>query len=554
MMDYTNHSSETSSPTSYSSGERERDRDPNTSSSGTVGTSNGSFKLSGGGVSMAWGNLPSRKPPGLSGLVNGAIGSERMTGALSPSINAPSIASAAGDWFPPLSKASEAVNNQPVRSVSNSGIASIGSGRRIAGEPYSARSSRPVSPSVPLSSHQSPMESSSTTFLPSSLSGNNAAVQTMPVNSEPFVTSQLETSSAAGSNTTSTPSELESAFDTMLRGSTLFHNLKRRIDNLEVQLQSMMANPPHPTNGHFDVTPTRSPSVATSGAMSAYLNAPVFASRSQSFPVQGQVVSPFVAPPNLHSPSISAPDSALSYGGLPNLQTTSNDRDVIQQLTAQLSVLGSNVAQLMAQQAPPTPAPVSASGLTATSIPGGGSWPFDGHQVSAQGQHGHGPLYPALNRPSLANLRSSSFDVPRGGGLPRLPSTAAATYSDDRDTRKRSQMTLQAPSPIGMGSRRHSADVVENMHTAAEGMPVGGQNGPSALGSQSLLGKWEALGVSGELLRAIVKYGIGPPSKIQMKAIPCVLSAQDVVAQASSIQERIQCYVSFAAYFATFSD
>jgi translation initiation factor 4A len=36
---------------------------------------------------------------------------------------------------------------------------------------------------------------------------------------------------------------------------------------------------------------------------------------------------------------------------------------------------------------------------------------------------------------------------------------------------------------------------------------------------------------------------LGPPTKIQTKAIPCVLSQQDVVAQAPSIQERIQSYI-----------
>lgn len=35
---------------------------------------------------------------------------------------------------------------------------------------------------------------------------------------------------------------------------------------------------------------------------------------------------------------------------------------------------------------------------------------------------------------------------------------------------------------------------------------------------------------------------LGPPTKIQAKAIPCVLRNQDIVAQAPSIQERIQSY------------
>lgn len=36
---------------------------------------------------------------------------------------------------------------------------------------------------------------------------------------------------------------------------------------------------------------------------------------------------------------------------------------------------------------------------------------------------------------------------------------------------------------------------------------------------------------------------LGPPTKIQSKAIPCILRNQDIVTQAPSIQERIQAYV-----------
>lgn len=38
-------------------------------------------------------------------------------------------------------------------------------------------------------------------------------------------------------------------------------------------------------------------------------------------------------------------------------------------------------------------------------------------------------------------------------------------------------------------------------------------------------------------------YRLGPPTKIQCKAIPCILRNQDIVSQAPSIQERIQSYV-----------
>ncbi|GAA5887081.1 hypothetical protein JCM16303_007127 [Sporobolomyces ruberrimus] len=63
-------------------------------------------------------------------------------------------------------------------------------------------------------------------------------------------------------------------------------------------------------------------------------------------------------------------------------------------------------------------------------------------------------------------------------------------------------------------------------------------NPPGSLGS-----KWELLGIGNDLFRAIAKYGLGPPTKIQSKSIPCVVRGQDVVAQAPAIQERIQSYV-----------
>ncbi|ORY46304.1 hypothetical protein BCR35DRAFT_311026 [Leucosporidium creatinivorum] len=73
---------------------------------------------------------------------------------------------------------------------------------------------------------------------------------------------------------------------------------------------------------------------------------------------------------------------------------------------------------------------------------------------------------------------------------------------------------------------------------AGASSPLLGSNPPGSLG-----GKWEALGVGNELFRTIAKYGLGPPTKIQSKAIPCILRSQDIVAQAPSIQERIQSYV-----------
>ena len=524
-----------------------------------------------------WGQVAigaQRKPVG-----SNAIGSQRsVSGAASPTVNT-QIASG-NDWFPPLmgkigggppgasagQHGSDASNGgkgypgldrravgsgmpgqdygeAPSRSASTTGLSTIGSERRQASEAQSVLSSRAASPTNSSSLHQSP----TTLTSPQSLQHQPPSAISIapPPNDTPVA--QHQQLPANGSNQqqqqqsgSSTSSELESAFDAMLRGSSAFQAVINRLSTLELQVQSMTGH--SGPNGHFDVTPTRSPSVVPS---SNYLTAQSGGhSRPHSLLIpQANTASPSVVSTALHSPVLSqgGQSDMPGFNTLSNAANTSADRDTIRQLSAQLSALGSNVAQLMAQQPMPTSANNSMSSAPASATSAHGPW-SSGHEYGHPAQHGpvHGNPNHPMGRPNLSNLRASSYDIPRGAVMPRGSAAAAAAYNEEREARKRSQMTLQAPQPMGMGSRRHSADIVENMHNVAEGMPGAGPQGP---GNQSLQGKWEALGVSGELLRAIIKYGIGPPSKIQMKAIPCVLNTQDIVAQASSIQERIQSYV-----------
>jgi hypothetical protein len=55
--------------------------------------------------------------------------------------------------------------------------------------------------------------------------------------------------------------------------------------------------------------------------------------------------------------------------------------------------------------------------------------------------------------------------------------------------------------------------------------------------------KWEHLNLHGDLLRSILKYGLGPPNKIQQRALPFLLRGSDIIAQAPPTQERIASYV-----------
>lgn len=69
--------------------------------------------------------------------------------------------------------------------------------------------------------------------------------------------------------------------------------------------------------------------------------------------------------------------------------------------------------------------------------------------------------------------------------------------------------------------------------------PGGTAAGPAGI----LVSKWEHLPLSMDLQRQIVKYGIGPPNKIQSRALPFMLKGSDIIAQAPPTQERIITYV-----------
>jgi hypothetical protein len=606
-------SSVSSSPTSYSSSGKADDTlnsnsnsnstlaGSNSSIIGNVTTPNTSVNAGAGGsalgpigskpstpnpvgVANPWGSQLQQQQQQLRKGPGGAIGSERSsstntaTSSVSLLNGVGNGTNPASDWFSPLKSApgfersrigqyqqqqqtgeNNTNNGQQIlqhpgmqaRSISTSGIASIGSGRRQVSEANSVRSSRPASPSLSIITSPSVNTSPTSSF-------NNRGGQQQNNNANNMSLSQTlqpdaSTASNNGGTLGSTPSELESAFDAMLRGSIVFQNLVNRINHFEGQVQQLAASHQQQLqdqsagfqhmNGHYDATPTRSPSVA--GTTSSYLTAPLGGgpanNRPQNLLIPNHAPSPAVMSSNLHSPAMSmqhaSTEPSTPMYGPPSGGSVPGDRDVIRQLTVQLSQLGNNVAQLMAQQHQPP------------QTPSGAQTPYD-VPITPHSAHGHPVMHAGHHmggRPGgMQNIRGASFaDVPRGPVVPR--GGPVAPYGEDRESRggsKRNHLTLQAPTPVGMGSRRSSADVIENMHAAAEGMPGSAGPGGAAPGSQSLLGKWEALGVSGDMLRAIVKYGIGPPSKIQMKAIPCVLNTQDIVAQASSIQERIQCYVS----------
>lgn len=77
-----------------------------------------------------------------------------------------------------------------------------------------------------------------------------------------------------------------------------------------------------------------------------------------------------------------------------------------------------------------------------------------------------------------------------------------------------------------VGLRRESIGMSD---TLADGGPV--------------INKWEQLPLAPDLLRSLTKFGLGPPNKIQQRALPFLLRGADIIAQAPPTQERIAAYV-----------
>ncbi|KAF7800012.1 hypothetical protein EIP86_011255 [Pleurotus ostreatoroseus] len=61
--------------------------------------------------------------------------------------------------------------------------------------------------------------------------------------------------------------------------------------------------------------------------------------------------------------------------------------------------------------------------------------------------------------------------------------------------------------------------------------------------SGPIISKWEQLSLAPDLLRSLSSFGVGPPNKIQQRALPFLLRGSDIIAQAPPTQERIAAYV-----------
>ncbi|CAH7686074.1 hypothetical protein PPACK8108_LOCUS20677 [Phakopsora pachyrhizi] len=259
----------------------------------------------------------------------------------------------------------------------------------------------------------------------------------------------------------------------------------------------------------------------------------------------------FHKPPRLSLASLGSQITQCPSSGSPSALVDQFDsqtsQDQIHSISQRVNVLSTTVSQLLSTllAAPgpvtiPSTTQLSSMNLSAPTLlpPPNGRPLHRGNSGAVQvsvldpSQNIHPSVIPGTGRvphrpPVNLNLRSAP-ELTRSGLSPESQLvTPSATQPDTRRCAILSPVTCQTP-----------------MHSSSPLSPLPCES--SSVGcapTNSLAGKWEQLGISGDVLRSIVRYGIGPPTKTQQKSIPCMLLGKDLVSQSNPIQERIQSYI-----------
>ncbi|KAG5646627.1 hypothetical protein DXG03_002931 [Asterophora parasitica] len=254
---------------------------------------------------------------------------------------------------------------------------------------------------------------------------------------------------------------------------------------------------------------------------------------------QPEFKDPF-APANTNGQSFSPPlGGSRSNGPRPSLGNIAPNQpapsDDISTISQRLNTLTSSVGQLLAIQTQQ----IQSTDLRSNSI---------ASIASVNNHHGDIPPNQAIPTPTMSN------PAILGHGLPHRPEIRTAARHPNPPMRTWSAGTLDLPlrpfdPNVGRqdtAARDKRRSVTGLMRRDSAGiLDAQGDNwtGGASRDSGPVISKWEQLSLTPELLRSLNKFGVGPPNKIQQRALPFLLRGSDIIAQAPPTQERIAAYV-----------
>ncbi|MCO5549542.1 hypothetical protein L7F22_003014 [Adiantum nelumboides] len=220
----------------------------------------------------------------------------------------------------------------------------------------------------------------------------------------------------------------------------------------------------------------------------------------------------------------------------------------VRALSAQVSMLSASMSQMLGQNmamASPAGMPVGAAQGHNTPLAGlglaGGTPQLGSTSTVTTPQLGTFPGTPAYANGSrfggMANMNNMN-NMGGDAGL-RISTNNNAMPHMDRNSR----LSPRPGASPGPNNRRWSSMVpgTPDVSVGTGSQMTGGAMNPPD--PSVIVTKWEHLNLHADLLRSILKYGLGPPNKIQQRALPFLLRGSDIIAQAPPTQERIASYV-----------
>ncbi len=249
------------------------------------------------------------------------------------------------------------------------------------------------------------------------------------------------------------------------------------------------------------------------------------------------------------------PPASLSSGGSNAASSAAasaiggNTAEEVRSLNAQVSALANSVSHLLTIQGNGLGAPTSGAAPALTGLGLGPATSMLGTpQLGGPGN---------LERAASPRVPSGQFNAGQSGSF--LPQNALSprpngngrgwSGSNVRGQEHGADRRWNAAGQQGngrkdtaMGGNGPATPGLPSTPSLEDG-PGSAQAGTGFTQPNAIISKWEHLNLHADLLRSILKYGLGPPNKIQQRALPFLLRGSDIIAQAPPTQERIASYV-----------
>ncbi|KAI0080734.1 hypothetical protein K474DRAFT_162514 [Panus rudis PR-1116 ss-1] len=245
---------------------------------------------------------------------------------------------------------------------------------------------------------------------------------------------------------------------------------------------------------------------------------------------------PFAPSASMSAPGLNGHRGSVISNVAPNQPVPNDD---ISSISHRLSSLSTSVDQLLALQTQhlhtgpssfPGPQSLPNNSLTVEMASARALPPSLSSAALGHGPPGRAELRPnsRLPGPPMRTWSAGNLDIP-GRGSESGPSPHNRPDALLRDKRRSvSAAVLRRDSVAG--------ESLAGSQASREGGPI--------------ISKWEQLALSPDLLRSLSNFGVGPPNKIQQRALPFLLKGADIIAQAPPTQERIAAYVIPAIHIA----